>query len=1004
VEAHQGFLIEIRGDEALVAFVSARQALRAAVELQGRFGQSGLPRGIGIGLDSGEAIPVGEGYRGGALNLAARLCSQAKSGEILASEAVIHLAAKVDGVAYVDPRTFKLKGYAEPVRAVAVVTSDRASTYTLRRRLAHRTRRVAARRGFQVAVAGVLIAGLLALLLPRVLGGGGGSPFADLDPGMALLDAKTGNQLGFIPLSVVKTPVEAIYSDGHFWVLNLDPLSFVEIDPKTGAVLTQIASPVPNIGYYGVQGDDLWITDYDNPTLVKVNIALRREVDRFPFSDDPEHFCPFGGCIGGVLAAEGSVWVDAGPDVLRLDPETGEVQHQYEGQYGHAIAFSDGSIWNLGSEQGSGLTRIDPKTDSVVASANIEGNLNYISAGGGFGWTADETKGVVYKVDGRGNLVATYPTGEGARVVSFADGVLWVGNQDVGSASGIDSVTGKETIYQFEHPIQAVAAGSGSLLVQLNPGRTYEDRIDSLQGKVAKFLVAAYQLDGDPATSFGSLDFEVEFATCANLFNYPDQPSPEGWNLQPEVAASMPEVSDDGRTYTFTIRPGYMFSPPSNQEVTAETFRHSIERALSPKLSPGGRTPGSNYIEDIDGETGFLGGSADHISGLRAQGNTLTITLTRPSPDLLERLTLPFFCPVPTDVPMVPHGAVLQNEGGGGMVPSAGPYYIADAFNGEFAILKRNPNYPGSRPHVLDAIALREGVDPGQAVERVQSGAWDGITNLGDPILDLDGQVANTYGPGGTATPGTGPEYYSVPDGGLLYLDINAGRPLFSDRRVREAVAYALDRPALARIFGNAVPTDQLLPPNQAGAQTAGFPLDGPDLAKARELMHGTTGTAVLVTHPSGVVQPFAEEIKAELALIGIDVRIKTVDSSFDAIHEPGAPYDLKVGGNSLDPLDSTVYLQSMLGAVPLSRLLLLPAVLPPDWKSPAMRALAAQLRDIPSEAAALELLHGPITREVPMTGIAYNVAGAFLSPRLGCRVFPPASFGVDFAALCLGA
>ena len=73
-------MIELRGDEALGVFGSARQALRAAVELQRRYretidGRSLLPLGLGIGLDSGEAVTTEGGYRGGALNLAARLCS-----------------------------------------------------------------------------------------------------------------------------------------------------------------------------------------------------------------------------------------------------------------------------------------------------------------------------------------------------------------------------------------------------------------------------------------------------------------------------------------------------------------------------------------------------------------------------------------------------------------------------------------------------------------------------------------------------------------------------------------------------------------------------------------------------------------------------------------------------------------------------------------------------------------------------------------------------------------
>lgn len=80
IEAAGGALVELRGDEALAVFDSARQALRAAADLQERFvtetvADPSLPLAVGIGLDAGEAVPVDGGYRGGALNLAARLCS-----------------------------------------------------------------------------------------------------------------------------------------------------------------------------------------------------------------------------------------------------------------------------------------------------------------------------------------------------------------------------------------------------------------------------------------------------------------------------------------------------------------------------------------------------------------------------------------------------------------------------------------------------------------------------------------------------------------------------------------------------------------------------------------------------------------------------------------------------------------------------------------------------------------------------------------------------------------
>jgi adenylate cyclase len=90
VEQHEGKVIELRGDEVLCVFPSARNALRGAVALQSAFrgavrDDPSLPLLVGIGLDAGEPIPVRGGYRGGALNLAARLCSIAGGGEVLAA-------------------------------------------------------------------------------------------------------------------------------------------------------------------------------------------------------------------------------------------------------------------------------------------------------------------------------------------------------------------------------------------------------------------------------------------------------------------------------------------------------------------------------------------------------------------------------------------------------------------------------------------------------------------------------------------------------------------------------------------------------------------------------------------------------------------------------------------------------------------------------------------------------------------------------------------------------
>ena len=130
VEDHRGHVLELRGDEALVVFGSPRSAIRGAVALQQRFveetiAEPSLPLTVGIGLDAGEAVPVEGGYRGGALNVAARLCSLARAGEVLASREIVHLARRIDGVRFTERGEAELKGLDQPVHVVAVRSEDR---------------------------------------------------------------------------------------------------------------------------------------------------------------------------------------------------------------------------------------------------------------------------------------------------------------------------------------------------------------------------------------------------------------------------------------------------------------------------------------------------------------------------------------------------------------------------------------------------------------------------------------------------------------------------------------------------------------------------------------------------------------------------------------------------------------------------------------------------------------------------------------------------------------
>ncbi len=125
VAAHDGELVEMRGDEALVVFASARQAIRAAVDLQAQFQETAaeldVPLRVGIGIDSGEAVQLEDGsFRGAALNVAARLCGRASGGEVIISDSTSRLAGRLGGLHYSDGGRVRLKNIPEPIHIYKV--------------------------------------------------------------------------------------------------------------------------------------------------------------------------------------------------------------------------------------------------------------------------------------------------------------------------------------------------------------------------------------------------------------------------------------------------------------------------------------------------------------------------------------------------------------------------------------------------------------------------------------------------------------------------------------------------------------------------------------------------------------------------------------------------------------------------------------------------------------------------------------------------------------------
>jgi DNA-binding SARP family transcriptional activator/ABC-type transport system substrate-binding protein len=849
-----------------------------------------------------------------------------------------------------------------------VARGDAAPSLLRRRRVS-----VAAAAGLAAVLAAVLSAVVLRDERPTR---------AEARPGVNFLDAGTGAVVGHLPPHV-SSILE--YVDGIFWELTgsetTASVSIRALDARTYRTLREFPSPVEDVGYFAVDGDDLWVTDYREPVLLRIDARTGRVAQRIRLAHrtaEPRDGSSYG--AKKLVVAEGFIWVGRSGEVVQVDPNAGKVVRRFPLPYQWGMAFEEGKVWVVTKD---GVTWIDPRTHQRGPTTPI-GGADDVIAGAGFAWATDEL-GTVYKIGLDGRVLASYRTSDGVVGDTRLDldgGTVWEGNEETGTVTAIDAVTGSRRRYRFSHAIGDLAAGAGVVAVPVSGEPTTDQVFAGLTGKVARFIWPSHTTDpGDPAVADIRLNpwmAQMERATCALLLNYPDTAGPRGSQLEPELAANMPKVSADGRTYTFTIRTGYRFSPPSNQPVTAEAVRYSIERALSPRL--GSTTPGPQVIADIAGERAFRRGRARHISGLRASANRLSITLVRPSHDFLERLSLPFFAAVPAGTPIVAEGLDPPP-------PTAGPYYMALRNMGLYVILKRNPGYRGPRPHHFDAFILREGMDPGQAVDRVKDGTWDHVS-LRDPLLAPGAAVDREWGT--TATPSASrPRYVASPLATVSYIAFNASRQLFSDPRMRLAAANALDRKTLAR-GRQQPPTDQLLPPTVRRFEDRPlFPLTNVKLVRPQRVARRAT---MAVQKGCNQCLQIARAVQAQLAAIGIRVRLREMtDTSPSGL--AGAPIDMVEARTTVPYPDGVSFLSAMLGTD-----------IPARWLPTTVRTKVAHLRELTGparDAAAVNVADDLATRALPVTAFGFGAMGELFSKRVGCITNQPPGSGADLAALC---
>jgi peptide/nickel transport system substrate-binding protein len=447
----------------------------------------------------------------------------------------------------------------------------------------------------------------------------------------------------------------------------------------------------------------------------------------------------------------------------------------------------------------------------------------------------------------------------------------------------------QDSRFNVREHVRTVAIPVACLAVALSVTGSARARAEADGGIFRVALAAGTFLAIDPALDNGFPP--LLRPACGALVAYPDAQFPEGHRLAPSLASSLPAVSRNGRTYTFTVRKDARFS--DGTPVTARSFVHAIDRILSPAMD----SPAADELaRSIVGGSAVLGGRAQRVAGMVAKGRTLTLKLTKRTPEMLELVSE--LCAVPPNLPIDPEGVRAP-------LPSAAPYYVSEYLPNQRLVLDRNRFYRGARPRHVSRIVADLAAAESSIADQIAAGTADwGFLTL--PVISARGdELARRYGVNKA-------QFFVRATGFTRMFVLNTSRPLFRDNpKLRQAVNFAVDRAALTRELGPFVgsPTDQFLRYRNERI----YPLQGSDLRKARALAKGNLrgGKAILYTRSSTVDVAQAQVLRANLAAIGLDVQIETFPGQliFDKLASGQDDFDIGriAWGNVNGPVEPTL-------------------------------------------------------------------------------------------------
>jgi class 3 adenylate cyclase/ABC-type transport system substrate-binding protein len=796
-----GELLELRGDEALCVFGSARQALRAAVELQRRLrtpsGEDGrvFPVGVGVGLDAGEAVPTEGGYRGGALNLAARLCSVAAPGQVLASESVVHLSQRVDGVQFSAARTRRFKGIEAPVRLVEVIPETPLPAVPIMP--VARGRRFsssAARMLMAATVAAVATAVAIGVVLAR--GSGGGSV------------GLQSNSFGFVeanghasaPVELDEAPSGMAVAGKVVWLPRYSDDTVLSVDTATNQ--RQLVKVGDGPAAVAVGEGSVWVANSGDGTV--------SEVAGGETVGDPIYV---GNGPSGIAVGKGAVWVALSVDgaVAKIDPDTGRVVKTFSvGTNPTRAAAGFDKVWVTNESVGT-VTPIDPARGVAGSPIAVGRGPNGITIGAGAVWVTNSLDGSVSRIDPQALAVNTFPTGgidpQGVTVVGDT---VWVAARRSAEIVRLDAQTGqiRSKLAVGSPPQDVATVGDGAAITTTTSPTEHRGGTFTIVGSGTGFVLTT---DPDSVESGRPQLTDKLTMTNDGLVSYKRVPGPDGETVVADLATALPTPTNGGRTYAFQLRRGIRYS--TGRPVRATDIRHGLERTftVNVKYYHDFPTPlDSVPFGTIVGAPECLASprSCDLSRGIVVDDKTGTITfhLRHPDPDLLAKLALPQAVAVP--------GEVSGRDSGLHPVPATGPYMITH-YDLRHAVLERNPYFhewsrdaqPDGYP---DRIIWRLFKKPGQAVSAVEHGTADWLYTFSPIAAQQTHEIETNY------AAQIHPSAYPGID--LLVIDPNS--PLGRDHLARQAIAHAIDRVRLGSMVelgSSLVTTCQLIPPNFPG-------------------------------------------------------------------------------------------------------------------------------------------------------------------------------------------